>query len=55
MILIGKKVKIIEMKGEPEYSGRVGTILYKDSLGQLHGTWGGLAIQPENDKFEILE
>ena len=43
------------MKGEPQYSGKVGVINTIDSLGQLHGTWGGLAIIPEEDQFEIIE
>lgn len=52
---VNDKIRILEMRGEPNYSGRVGTINYIDSLGQLHGTWGGLAVQPENDTIEIIE
>ena len=52
--LIGKMIRIIYMKGEPNYSGKVGIVKYIDSLEQIHGTWGGLAIQPENDKFEVI-
>ena len=26
-----------------------------DDLGQLHGTWGGLALIPKLDKYEIIE
>lgn len=51
---VGMKVRIIRMEGEPSYSGRIGDITSIDSIGQLHGTWGGLAIQPENDSLEIL-
>ena len=29
-------------------------VTYIDSMNQLHGTWGGLAIIPEIDKFEII-
>ena len=37
------------------YNGRSGLVDYIDSLGQLHGTWGGLALIPEVDDFEIVE
>ena len=52
---IGKTVKIINMKGEPQYSGKIGVVKSVDDIGQLHGSWGGCAIQPENDTFEIIE
>lgn len=51
---VGDTIRIIEMKGEPSYSGRVGVVELVDSIGQIHGSWGGLAIQPEHDAFEIL-
>ena len=37
------------------YAGRSGTVEFIDSIGQLHGTWGGLAIIPEVDEFEIVQ
>ena len=43
------------MKGEPQYSGKVGVVRHIDDMGQLHGSWGGCAIQPENDEFEVIE
>jgi hypothetical protein len=46
---VGYKIKIVEMIEEPQYTGKVGIIQYIDDIGQLHGTWGGLAIQPEKD------
>lgn len=46
---VGDKIKIVEMIEEPQYTGKVGIIQYIDGIGQLHGTWGGLAIQPEKD------
>ena len=51
---IGCYVKIIEMKGEPNYDGRIGKVLLIDDAGQIHGTWGGCAIIPEEDMFEAL-
>ena len=53
--LIGKKIKIINMLGEPNYAGKEGIVTYIDDIGQIHGTWGGLAILPEVDTFEIIE
>ena len=32
-----------------------GIVQHIDDLGQLHGTWGGLAVIPKMDEFEILE
>ena len=52
---VGRKIRIIKMIGEPQYAGKVGICEYIDSCKQLHGTWGGLAIQPDKDIFEILD
>ena len=46
---VGDKIKIVEIIEEPQYTGKVGIIQYIDDIGQLHGTWGGLVIQPERD------
>lgn len=54
-IAIGDKIKIVQMKGEPQYSGREGTVTNIDSIGQIHGTWGGCALIPEKDQFVIIE
>ena len=43
----GDTIRIIEMVGEPRYSGKIGTVEHIDDIGQIHGTWGGCAIQPE--------
>ena len=52
---IGDKIRIISMNGEPRYAGKEGIIHTIDSLGQLHGSWGGLAVIPGEDSFEIIE
>ena len=52
---IGKKIKIINMSGESRYAGREGIVKCVDSIGQLHGTWGGLAVIPGEDEFEVIE
>ena len=54
-VQIGDKIKIMYMKGEPDYTFKEGIVRRIDDIGQLHGTWGGLAIIPEVDNFEILE
>ena len=52
---IGDKIEIIEMVGEPQYTGKVGVVDFIDDAGQVHGSWGGLAVQPERDKVRLLE
>ena len=52
---VSDKVRIIHLAGEStEYDGREGTVEHIDSIGQLHGTWGGLAIIPGVDEYEII-
>lgn len=52
---VGDKIRIIHLSGEDNrYDGKEGTITYIDSLGQLHGTWSGIAVIPEEDEFEIV-
>ena len=34
--------------------GKSGVVTSIDDIGQLHGTWGGLAVIPEVDEFEII-
>lgn len=53
---VGDKIRIIHLRGEDSrYDGKEGTIEFVDSLGQLHGTWGGLAVIPEVDRFVVIE
>ena len=54
---VGDRIKIIELDDpyDKTYPGRIGTVEYIDSLGQLHGTWGGLAVIPEADLYEIVK
>ena len=53
-VKVGDEIKIIKMKGEPNYTGRQGIIECIDDAGQLHGDWGGLAVIQEEDEFEIV-
>ena len=43
------------MDGEPHYTGKQGIVQHIDSIGQLHGTWGGLALNPSIDKYVIVQ
>ena len=54
MVKVGDKIRIIFMTGEPQYKDRVGYVTRIDDIGQIHGTWGGCAIIPEHDIFEII-
>lgn len=55
MVNIGDTIRIIYMEGEPQYAGREGVVRSIDDAGGLHGSWGGLAILPEKDSFEIID
>ena len=54
-VKVGDTIKIIHMKDEPGYDGTIGVVDIIDDAGQLHGTWGGLAVIPELDEFEVIE
>lgn len=53
-VKIGDKIRIIIMQGEPQYTGREGIVEYIDDAGQIHGTWGGCALIPSEDVWEII-
>lgn len=49
---IGDRIRIIHLEGEDDrYDGKEGVVEYIDSVGQLHGTWGGLAVIPRVDQY----
>lgn len=52
--LVGKTIRIIHMDGEPLYTNKTGEVKFIDDMCQIHGTWGGCALIPDVDKFEIL-
>ena len=52
---VGDTIRIISMNGEPHYSGKEGVIKHIDDIGQLHGTWGGLAVIPGEDSFTVIQ
>ena len=53
-VKVGDAVHIFEMDGEPDYADREGVVEFIDDIGQLHGTWGGCAIDPRIDSFKKI-
>lgn len=60
-IKVGTKIRIVKMDDcggkdlqAREYNGREGVVEHIDSIGQLHGTWGGLAVGTDIDEIEII-
>lgn len=54
MVKVGDRICIEQMDGEPQYTGKEGVVTKIDDAGQLHGTWGGLAVIPGVDNFTII-
>ena len=54
-VKVGDFIVINKMEGEPSYSGKSGVVEHIDSIGQLHGTCGGLAVNLDFDTIQIIE
>ena len=61
-VKIGDTIRIIRMNDDGGkdlqarmYNGRSGVVEHIDSIGQMHGTWGGLAGIPGVDDFEVID
>ena len=54
MAKVGDKIHIIYMSGEPQYTDREGIVEYIDDAEQIHGTWGGCALIPGEDEWEVV-
>lgn len=55
MAKVGDKIRIIHLAGEDDrYDGKEGIIEHIDSIGQLHGSWGSLAVIPGEDWFQVI-
>ena len=52
---VGDKLHIVHMEGEPQYCGKIGVVTLIDDAGQIHGTWGGCALIPDEDVWELLD
>jgi len=51
---VGDRIRIEYMEDEPRYWGKVGNVKRIDDMGQLHGTWGGLAVNLDVDQIAII-
>lgn len=56
-VKVGDTIRIIRMEDvcANDYNGKEGVVQHIDSIGQLHGTWGGLAVIPECDTFVVIK
>ena len=54
LVKVGDIIHIYDMFGEPQYSDREGVVYHIDDIGQIHGTWGGLALNFDDD-WEIID
>ena len=57
-IRLGDTIRILKAEGRVSaelYVGKVGIVRKIDSKGQLHGTWGGLAVIPGVDTIVIVQ
>ena len=55
MTKIGDRIRINHLEGEDNrYDGKEGIVTRIDDMGQLHGTWGGLAVIPDEDDYTII-
>ncbi len=54
-VKVGDRIRILHLRDEDtRYNGREGTVEFIDAIGQLHGSWGGLAVIPEVDSFVVI-
>lgn len=60
-VKVGDKIHIFSMDDcggtdlqAAQYNGKEGIVELIDDMGQLHGTWGGLAVNPECDSFYVF-
>ena len=49
----GDAIHIYTMFGESSYKDREGVVKYIDDMYQIHGSWGGLALNFDDD-WEII-
>ncbi len=52
---LGCEIVINHLSGEDSrYDGKSGIVEYVDDMGDLHGTWGFLAVIPGQDSFRVV-
>ena len=55
-VKVGDTIRINSLNDpyDHTYPGREGVVTLIDDMGQFHGTWGGLAVIPEEDSFTVI-
>lgn len=51
---VGKQVEVTILDPYRPIINKVGVVQFVDDIGQLHGTWGGLAADPTEDDIKII-
>lgn len=60
-VKVGDTIRIIKMddcgydSAVHAYAGKTGVVEHIDGIGDLHGTWGSLAVVPGADEFEVIQ
>ena len=54
MVNVDDTLRITFMSCEPNYIGHEGKVECIDSIGQLHGSRGGLALIPGEDEYVVI-
>ena len=56
-VKVGDTIRITKLDApyDKSYVGREGVVEFIDSMDQIHGTWGGLAIIPGEDDFIVIK
>lgn len=59
MCQVGDTIRIENMEGEPQYTGREGVVerISKDPWGDIaiRGTWGGCSVYEGKDTYTIIK
>ena len=54
-VKIGDRLRIYQLKGgDRTYDVPEGVVEHIGGTGALHGTWGGLAVIPDEDDYQII-
>lgn len=53
-VKVGDFILIKTMRDEKPYTGKFGQVTLIDDADQIHGTWGGCALIPGVDEFDVI-
>lgn len=56
-VKVGDTIRITKLDDpyDHSYVGREGVVEFIDSMDQIHGSWGGLALIPGEDDFIVIK